>query len=58
MAAMVYSEGIVVKFEEHVEGVIRKKRREFSCDSFENSQNRPIVYAIYRFIMRLMACQS
>lgn len=43
MAAMLYSEGIVVKFEGHIEGVIRKKRREFSCDSFENSQNRPIV---------------
>lgn len=43
MAAMVYSVGIIMKFEGHIEGVIRKKRREFSCDSFENSQNRPIV---------------
>lgn len=53
MTAMVYSKGIIMKFGEDVEDFIRKKRSEFGCDSFENSQNQPMVYTIYRFLMRL-----
>lgn len=42
-----------MKLEKYVEGIIRKRRSEFGCDSFENTLNWPIVYAIYRFLLRL-----